>query len=981
MGAELTGRVLAALAANQRAGAENNLERVLASVREGCNADVGLVLQEADPVTALVLASVPAALPQGIAVSPDMIVDALTSGECVYRDTRSPLSPLPTMLQGSTAILPFMARRGLRGAAVLIRHDSVPYPPEQKAMLETMPVLFGALAEVEAEALRAEELRARFDAMVHTLPHGLVFMDESGSEAWVNDAAAELLQVTEGAVAPYLVATAMGALQARADNRDEIRARLAEVLRSPQAELRDQRWIFSGQPARGQRAAQQGRVFAVSSTPTSVRGVQGRLWVFVDVTVQHFASQELMAKNQALDVARAEAERANRAKSEFLAAMSHEIRTPMNGVLGMATLLEGTPLTADQRDFVGTIRSSGEALLTIINDILDLSRIESGRFELESISFDLRTCVEEAMVLLGPRAAEKGLELGALIAEDLPLRVTGDPARTRQILINLIGNAVKFTRTGEVLVEVNRAPPAAGPAVDDHGEGEPWPIHLAVHDSGIGIPADRMGRLFQSFSQVDASIAREFGGTGLGLAISKRLSELLGGSIHAESTVGKGSTFRVSLPLTPAPISAALRAPDAHARASLKESKALVVDHSASSRAIVSRHAEAWGMEITHAASPDEALALLEGGLRFKVALIAASLGEQSGWELAKQLSDLHDRPIESVIMLVVGGETPVDGAGAHLDIAGFVRKPIRRRALRDALLAVTLPPDARVSSPTTTQTPAAASHRRQLRLLLAEDNATNQKVTLLMLDRLGYTADVVTDGQAAIDAAKTGAYDMIFMDVMMPGVDGLTATRAIRALDDDRLVQPRIVAMTANALIGDQERCIAAGMDDFVAKPVQFEELAAALERSTTPSPRPLSLTPQPTVGRDGDPALDPDVWARLSNLFGGKASSLGRVMDTFLKDLAELATQLRKAHAEKDRPLLERAAHTLKGSSAMVGALRLSRACSELERAVEAGIDTQPMLASVLTEQEAVVRELSLRRPITRPPSLPTPAAQEPR
>ncbi|EYF00931.1 response regulator [Chondromyces apiculatus] len=996
----MTRRALAVLAAGQRVGAEDNLERVLACVREECGADVALVLQEVDPVTMVVLTSVPPTLPRGDAVSTEIVGDAVRTGECIYRSTRSALSPLPSGLQGSTAVLPFAGRQGLRGAVVLVQADDQPYLPLQRARLEGLSGLFGLLAEVEAEALRAEGLRARFNAMVHTLPHGLVFMDEGGSEAWVNDAAAEMLKVQQGAVAPWLVARAMGSLQSRADNRDEIRAQLAEVLRSPSAELRDQRWIFTkgmaGAQAGGVQAAgvqasgvhaggaqaggaqmpgpQGGRVLAVSTTPTSVRGIQGRLWVFVDVTVQHFARQELLDKNQALDAARAEAETANRAKSEFLAAMSHEIRTPMNGVLGMATLLEGTKLTADQRDFVETIRASGEALLTIINDILDLSRIESGRLELESIPFDLRSCVEEAVVLLGPRAAEKGLELGALIAEDVPARVVGDPARTRQILINLIGNAVKFTRTGEILVEVSRAGGGGGGAANGDASvvasGAVSLVRLAVRDTGIGIPADRMGRLFQSFSQVDASIAREFGGTGLGLAICKKLSTLLGGQIGAESTVGVGSTFHVVLPLPAAPVSATAAAP-APGLAYLGGLRALIVDDNGSSQKILAQHAATWGMDTVVVGSGPEALALLEQGERFHVALVDAAMPGQSGWELAGLFSMLPDRPAGAVLLLVAAGEAPGEVSGMQIDIAGFVRKPIRRRALRDALLAVATPPEAQEPAAQPKEASSTQAQRKALRLLVAEDNATNQKVTLLMLDRLGYEASVVPDGQVAVDAVKSSTYDVVFMDVQMPGMDGLTATRTIRALGST-IIQPRIVAMTANALLGDQERCAAAGMNDFVAKPVQIEDLAAALERAVNATPRLTTFVQAAPAGVEGGPSIDPEVWARLSNLFGGKASSLGRILDTFMADLAALAAQMRAAHEEGDWPKLERAAHTLKGSSAMVGALRLSRCCGELEHAVSSRMDAAPALAATLKEQQAVTSELSLRRPITKPPSL---------
>jgi len=999
-------RALAALAAGQRGGATDNLASALGCVAEACGADVALALQQVDPVTALPLACVPAALPPESTFSPALFAEAMASAQCVYRNTRHALSALPSFLQGSAAIIPFWGKGGLCGAVILVKHDGAPFAPEQQAILDAqaLPGLFGALAALDVAELRAEELRARFDAMVHTLLHGLVFMDESGAEAWVNDAAAALLGVPEGAVEPHLVARAMAAMQMRADNRDEIRARLAEVLRAPDAELRDVRWIYPN------------AVYCVSSTPTSVRGIRGRLWVFEDVTAQHAARRELEEKNRALDAASREAEAASRAKSEFLAAMSHEIRTPMNGVLGMAALLADTELTPDQREFVDTLRTSGESLLTLINDILDLSKIESGHFELDVGPFDLRACVEDSLALFVPKAAERGLELGALFAEDLPELVIGDATRVRQILVNLIGNAVKFTRAGEVIVEVSLS---LSPSLAERG-----PTHIQVRDTGMGIPESRMHRLFQSFSQADASIAREYGGTGLGLAICKRLSALLGGEIRAESALGVGSTFHVTLPLPPAPATALATAaaagprrearPPIPAPPELAGKRALVVDDNRSSRAILARHLEACGMAVVTAASAAEALALLDRGARFDLALLDAVMPGEGGRDLAAAILARPDRHAGALILLTTVGSAQQGPEAASPNIAASLRKPIHRRALREALREAqssTAPPERPQDPAPPRPRPAARAAsddvalpgRRPLRVLLAEDNPVNQKVAQRMLARLGCHPDVVSDGQAAVEAAARVAYDLIFMDVQMPRMDGLAATREIRAQGAARGPQPRIVALTANALIGDREMCLASGMDEFISKPVRLDELAAALERATEgapPVPPPAAQAdaapvsgPAPASTETGDadgPPFDPQIWARLCDLFDGSSAALARVLDGFQRDAAAHVTSMRAALEGGDWPALEYSAHTLKGSCMLLGAMRLSRQCGHLERAAQRCgqaelAEAADTLAAVVAEHQAVDHELAARRaalglpapPLTPPaPSAPSAA-----
>ncbi len=675
---------------------------------------------------------------------------------------------------------------------------------------------------------------------------------------------------------------------------------------------------------------------------------------------------ELSQRHQEHVEARRAAEANSRAKSDFLAAMSHEIRTPMNGVIAMTGLMLETALTPDQRGYLDTIYNSSESLLNIINDILDFSKIEAGKMELENHPFDLRASIEESLNMISSRALEKQLDLVYEVDKRVPELIDGDEQRLRQVLVNLMSNAVKFTEHGDVLVKVQKLTPP--------GEAEnssTLMLHFSVRDTGIGVAPDRLARLFRPFTQADVSTARKYGGTGLGLAISRKLVELMGGKMWAESVPGQGSTFHFTAKVTAKPEA---KTPAHVARLPrLADLKILILDDNAASREMLFEQCKEWGMLPQAVESPAQALQLLRQGAEFDLALIDMHLPGTDGISVAAEIQKINSASMMPMVLLTPLGKRNSTKNEVHVLFAHAVHKPIKPAqlcaVLERALLSQRVAPRA-VEPP---KTGPLLATQLPLRILVVDDNTINQRVAVRILQQLGYQADVAGNGREALDALDQKTFDFVLMDVMMPEMDGLDATQLLRKRQlnpANRNFQKNIVviAVTAHAMQGDREKCIAAGMDDYLSKPIRPKDVRDMIERWGNKINPETKMKPEnilPDLAADETP-VDMD---RILDLTDGNDDSLRELIEMYLKQTGKQFEQLRMAVSLGDADALRRVAHSCAGASATLGMTHLVPRLRELEKLGTAGTltGTQEICEAAAQEYGRICKFLKARPELT--------------
>jgi signal transduction histidine kinase/DNA-binding response OmpR family regulator len=642
---------------------------------------------------------------------------------------------------------------------------------------------------------------------------------------------------------------------------------------------------------------------------------------------------QVRLRDRELNAARESAEEASSAKSQFLANMSHEIRTPMNGVLGMTELLMGTDLTQQQQKFCSTVHRSGKALLHVINDILDFSRVEAGKLELETVDFNMRETVEEVMELLAENAHRKEIELLFEIDVDTPESVAGDPGRLRQILTNLVGNALKFTEKGEVFVRLG--------VLEDNDEG--LKLRFEVRDTGIGMTDEACSRIFESFTQADGSTTRHYGGSGLGLAISKRLSEMMGGEIGVESDLGKGSTFWFSVVLQKRTDVTTSRRTREH----LRDLRILIVDDNETNCQILEHQAAAWSMRHATAMGGKQALSMLQTasdqGDPFDLAILDMHMPGMDGMTLARAIKgDRVYANLPLVMLTSVGGFGDASIARSS-GISHYLQKPVRQSDLYNALVnTVDI-----VSVQTVKQTPQESQTLFPgVRVLLAEDNPVNQEVAISMLEILGCSYELAENGRQVLAILDNSHFNLVLMDCQMPGMDGFEAAAEIRRQEqEEQGVHIPIIAVTANAMEGDREQCIAVGMDDYLSKPFSQLQLAEVLRRWCEDKPSAEVDQPIAGEGQPGDAGQQKDEdrdepainQAALDNIRQlqrpGNPDLLQKIVTIYMNDSPGLLNSLRKAIDQSDAELVRMHAHRFKSGSANLGALRLAELCRQLE------------------------------------------------
>lgn len=766
-------------------------------------ADRVLIIRKEDEVTARIIH------PEDTARSKEYVEPAVLS---VIADKHVPLyfsdpsgqlekGLLSVIKGGESVVLLPINESDIQGCMVLVWDDGFDFNDDFKEFIAVCLSRMTETVRLAHTYYSLEELKVRFNSILQTVPQSIAFIDDSGQNSWINDHAAALFSLPGGNVSPFLLAPAMQKLRTTAINKDEIFKRGQELFQSKDKKIADWQWIYS---------TPETLVLNVSCTPTISKHTSGMLWVFEDITGKYLTDQHLQQLNIELEEKTRLAEAQNQAKSEFLANMSHEIRTPMNGVIGMTSLLNNTHLTEEQHDYVDSIRVSADSLLEIINEILDFSKIESGKLELEEHPFFIHKIIEETYDILAVRAQQKHLDLLYMIDEDVPQEIIGDMTRVRQIVVNLVGNAIKFTDKGEILTSIS---------VSKRTENR-YELEFAVKDTGIGIPADKMHKLFSSFSQVDSSTTRKYGGTGLGLAISSRLVEKMNGRIGVESEVNTGTTFKFTIEVNAtAEVKAFKPAP---VQQQLHGKSALIIDDNLTNLRILKGHCEQWGMYADTCESGIQGFKALTER-KYDVVVIDLLMPEMNGIEVARELRKQYEIPL---VLFSSAGHFPAKETEDRKLFAAIVDKPIKPDYFKRMLTGVlSLETSQKKFEPgKETAAVAAGTVIENISILIAEDNLVNQKIVVRALKNIGYNCDVVSNGLEVLSSLERQPYDLIFMDVQMPEMDGLDATRNIIKKYGDK--RPVVIAMTAAAYEKDKQECLSAGMDDYISKPFDFDNL-----------------------------------------------------------------------------------------------------------------------------------------------------------
>lgn len=765
------------------------------------HAAFAVLIAAEDTITARVLYSTRPNLPGFI--DPGIVSPALTKNEPEIKQDEAGWASGYNLL-----VLP-VTELQFKGAFIVGYHASLQPGPGYDIFIRAAWAGLKDIKMLVQVYFASEELTTRFNAILGTIPEAVVFVDDTGKEGWLNEPAAKLMGLREGKVPAAELAIAMRELRGRAVNADEIATKAASLFAAPGKVISNWKWIFKEPEL---------QVMSVTCKPVVSTNIRGRLWVFTDVTIVHLASEQLKELNAELEDKRKVADDKNEAKSEFLANMSHEIRTPMNGVIGMTSLLQKTDLTDEQKDYVDTIRVSGETLLSLINDILDFSKIESGKMELEYEPFSISKVIEETFDLLSVKAYEKGLELLYYIDPGVPAEIIGDVTRFRQVLVNLVSNGLKFTDRGEVLITA---------AVKDR-TGDRFTLEFKVKDTGIGIAESKYHKLFESFSQVDSSTTRKYGGTGLGLAICQRIIKLMGGSITVESKEGEGTCFSFVIEADASTGAKKYSRPDIPGIEILKGKHVAIVDDNSTNLRILQQHFRLWGMTSDIFTRQEEAVSAIEKGT-YDLAVLDMIMPGRNGIELGTLIK--NSKPdIPLMLFSSALHFTQEEKVSAASIFSVVLNKPFRQEYVLQNLLRIFAGKISEASGGGQA-TAALEVGNSSPAILVAEDDLINQKLISKALEKLGYSYELVDNGVKAVEMQKANEYSLVFMDVMMPQMDGIEATDMIRK-DNSIHKQPIIVALTANALAGDKERFLAAGMDDFISKPYKVDDIKNVIEK-----------------------------------------------------------------------------------------------------------------------------------------------------